>query len=43
MMVIELEGLSGPEAADLLGVPLTTVKMRLHRARQMLQEALQAG
>jgi RNA polymerase sigma-70 factor (ECF subfamily) len=43
MMLIELEGLSGPEASDLLGVPLTTVKMRLHRARGMLQEALKAG
>jgi RNA polymerase sigma-70 factor, ECF subfamily len=43
LMLIELEGVSGPEAATLLGVPLTTVKMRLHRARHMLQTALQAG
>ena len=43
LMLIELEGLSGAEAASLLGVPLTTVKMRLHRARHMLQTAMEAG
>jgi RNA polymerase sigma-70 factor (ECF subfamily) len=43
LMLIELEGLSGPEASTLLGIPLTTVKMRLHRARHLLQTALQAG
>jgi len=43
IMLTELEGLTGPEISDLLGVPLTTVKMRLHRARRMLQEELEAG
>jgi RNA polymerase sigma-70 factor (ECF subfamily) len=43
MMLSELEGLTGPEVSDLLGVPLTTVKMRLHRARRMLQEELESG
>jgi RNA polymerase sigma-70 factor (ECF subfamily) len=43
LMLIELEGLSGLETAGLLGVPLTTVKMRLHRARRMLQTALEEG
>ncbi len=43
LMLVELESLSGTEAASLLGVPLTTVKMRLHRARHMLQTAMEAG
>ena len=43
ILLTEIEGLTGPEIAALLGVPLTTVKMRLHRARRMLQEELEAG
>ncbi len=43
VMLAEIEGLTGPEISGLLGVPLTTVKMRLHRARRMLQEELEAG
>jgi RNA polymerase sigma-70 factor, ECF subfamily len=43
LMLIEIEGLTGPEVSKLLGVPLTTVKMRLHRARRMLQEDLEEG
>jgi len=43
ILLTEVEGLTGPEISDLLGVPLTTVKMRLHRARRMLQEELEAG
>jgi RNA polymerase sigma-70 factor, ECF subfamily len=43
IMLTEIQGLTGPEVSDLLGVPLTTVKMRLHRARRLLQEQLQAG
>jgi RNA polymerase sigma-70 factor, ECF subfamily len=43
IMLTEIEGLTGPEISDLLGVKLTTVKMRLHRARRMLQEQLEAG
>jgi RNA polymerase sigma-70 factor (ECF subfamily) len=43
ILLMEIEGLTGPEVSTLLGVPLTTVKMRLHRARRMLQEELEAG
>jgi RNA polymerase sigma-70 factor, ECF subfamily len=43
IMLAEIEGLTGREISELLGVPLTTVKMRLHRARRMLQEELEAG
>lgn len=34
------DGLTTSEIADLLHLPLTTVKMRLHRARRKLQAAL---
>ncbi len=37
----DVHGLDAPEIADLLGLPLTTVKMRLHRARARLQALLQ--
>jgi RNA polymerase sigma-70 factor, ECF subfamily len=43
ILLTELEGLTGPEISSLLGIPLTTVKMRLHRARRLLQEELEAG
>jgi RNA polymerase sigma-70 factor (ECF subfamily) len=36
----DLEGLSGPEAADEVGVPLAALKTRLHRARLRLMAAL---
>ncbi|MEX1043863.1 MAG: RNA polymerase sigma factor [Acidimicrobiia bacterium] len=35
-----IDGLTGPEAAVLLGIPEGTVRSRLHRARQLLAEAL---
>src|SRR5262249_34051053 len=35
-----LEGLNGPEAAAFLGLPLTTLKKRLHDARRRLRERL---
>ncbi|MCB9780588.1 MAG: RNA polymerase sigma factor [Alphaproteobacteria bacterium] len=38
----DLEGLTGPEAAAALGIPLAAVKTRLHRARLRLMAALQA-
>ncbi len=40
LIVTVLDGLSTKEAAHLLGVPQGTVKTRLMRARQQLQEAM---
>lgn len=34
------EGLRGPELADVFGIDPTTVRTRLHRARQVLRDAL---
>jgi RNA polymerase sigma-70 factor, ECF subfamily len=39
----DLQGLSGPEAAALAGLPLNTLKTRLHRARLRLMVAMRAG
>jgi RNA polymerase sigma-70 factor (ECF subfamily) len=36
----EVEGVSGEETADILGVPVATVKTRLFRAKRRLQEIL---
>ena len=36
----EVEGLSGDETAEVLGLPVSTVKTRLHRARRKLQQIL---
>jgi RNA polymerase sigma-70 factor (ECF subfamily) len=36
----EIEGLSGEETAEILDVPVATVKTRLHRSRRRLQEML---
>ena len=38
----ELEGLRNKEIAEILGVTLDTVKIRLHRAREKLKEELVA-
>lgn len=43
ILLHDLHGLTGPEIAETLDVSLATVKIRLHRARQRLQTALQAG
>lgn len=40
LLMCDADGLSAKEAAELLQLPLTTVKMRLHRARQQMQVAL---
>jgi RNA polymerase sigma-70 factor (ECF subfamily) len=39
----DLEELTNPEIAEMLGVSLDTVKIRLHRARRKLEEVLSAG
>ncbi len=40
LLLCDADGLSARETAELLQLPLTTVKMRLHRARQQMQAAL---
>lgn len=43
MILSELEGFRNEEIADILGLSLDTVKIRLHRAREKLRKDLQAG
>ncbi len=43
ILLHDLHGLAGTQIAETLDVPLATVKIRLQRARQRLQAALQAG
>jgi RNA polymerase sigma-70 factor (ECF subfamily) len=43
MVLSEIEGFSNAEIADIIGVSLDTVKIRLHRARQKLRQELAAG
>ncbi len=43
IMLHDMHEISAPEIAQLLGEPLSTVKIRLHRARLKLRTALQAG
>ena len=40
MTMIELEGFSGPEVAEILGMPEGTVRWHLHSARKALRAAL---
>lgn len=40
LLLHDADGLTGDEIAHLLHLPLTTVKMRLHRARRQLEAAL---
>jgi RNA polymerase sigma-70 factor (ECF subfamily) len=40
ILLHDLHGLTAPEIAEALRLPLATVKMRLHRARRQLQTAL---
>jgi RNA polymerase sigma-70 factor (ECF subfamily) len=42
LLLTEVEGFSGPEVAELLGVPVGTVWTRLHAARKELRELLGA-
>jgi RNA polymerase sigma-70 factor, ECF subfamily len=41
--LVDIDGLSYQEAADLLGVPIGTVMSRLHRARQRIRSRLAAA
>lgn len=43
VLLRDVEGLSNGEVADLLGLPLTTVKAHLHRGRAALRTALGHG
>jgi RNA polymerase sigma-70 factor (ECF subfamily) len=43
LVLRDLQGLKNREVADVLGVSLDTVKIRLHRARRELRAALNAG
>jgi len=40
ILLHDAEGLANPEIAEMLGVSLATVKIRIHRAREMLRAAL---
>ena len=40
LVLRDLEGLSGEETASVLGVPIATMKTRLHRARRAVREEL---
>ncbi len=43
ILLHDMHALTGPEIAEVLGVPLPTVKIRLHRARRQLKTALEDG
>ena len=43
LFLTEFEGLSGTEVAETMGITLSTAKIRLHRARQQLKNALSRG
>jgi len=43
ILLHEAHSLTAREIADLLGVTLTTVKIRLHRARRKLQQVMECG
>lgn len=40
LLLCDIEEMSGPEAADILGISANAVRIRLHRARQALRELL---
>jgi RNA polymerase sigma-70 factor, ECF subfamily len=43
LVLSETEGMKNSEIAEVLGVSLETVKIRLHRARARLKELLEAN
>ena len=42
LLLVEVEGLDGATAGEVMGVPEGTVKSRLHRGRAMLRKAMAA-
>jgi RNA polymerase sigma-70 factor (ECF subfamily) len=40
LLLVDVEGLDGREAAAVMNVPIGTIKSRLHRGREALREAL---
>ncbi len=42
VLLHDVQGLTAPEMAELIGVSLPNVKIRLHRARRKLRLALEA-
>lgn len=40
LLLVDVQGLPHPEAAEVLGVPVGTIKSRAHRGRAMLRDAL---
>ncbi|MGA8893311.1 MAG: sigma factor-like helix-turn-helix DNA-binding protein, partial [Anaeromyxobacteraceae bacterium] len=42
LLLRDVEGLSGEEAAEVLGITLAAMKSRLHRGRLELKERLEA-
>lgn len=40
LLLVDVEGLAHPKAAEILQVPVGTIKSRAHRGRAMLREAL---
>src|ERR1039458_5047946 len=43
ILLYEAHSLTAPEIAEVLGVTVTTVKIRLHRARRKLQQVMERG
>jgi RNA polymerase sigma-70 factor (ECF subfamily) len=43
ILLHDVQELTNPEIAEMLGVSLATVKIRLHRARSKLRDALGEG
>lgn len=43
LLLSEMEGMTNQEMADILGISLENVKIRLHRARRKLKESLDEG
>jgi RNA polymerase sigma-70 factor, ECF subfamily len=43
MLLVDVQELSYPEVAKVLGIPLGTVKSRVSRARSMLRASLQGA